>query len=64
MEGKGLRIAHLIYRGEPLTAPLAVHWDRRRPLPRYAEGFPAAFAAHMRDVFPMSRPSPAAGRRG
>ena len=35
----------MIYRGEPLTAPRAVHWDRRRPLPRYAEGFPAAFAA-------------------
>jgi DNA-binding transcriptional LysR family regulator len=64
IEGKRLRIAHLAYRGEPLTAPLAVHWDRRRPLPRYAEGFPAAFAAHMREVFPVSRPPPDAGRKG
>ena len=60
----GLRVARLAYRGEPLQAPLAVLWDRLRPLPRYAEGFPAAFAAHMREAHPISRPTDgAAGRQ-
>ena len=59
-----LRIACLAYRGEPLGTPLAVLWDKLRPLPRYAESFPPAFAAYMRQVFPISRPSDARGRRG
>jgi DNA-binding transcriptional LysR family regulator len=59
----GLRIERLAYRGEPLQGPLAVLWDRLRPLPRYAEDFPAAFAAYLRGVLPVTRPSGAASGR-
>jgi DNA-binding transcriptional LysR family regulator len=60
----GLRIARLAYRGTLLLGPLAVLWDRVRPLPRYAEGLPEAFAAHLREVHPVSLPSNGEGRRG
>jgi hypothetical protein len=53
--GTGLHIARLAYRGEPLEGPLAVLWDRLRPLPRYAEGFPASFAAYLCEVRPAAR---------
>ena len=32
-----LRIVGLTYRGKPLREPLAVFWDKRRPLPRYGD---------------------------
>jgi hypothetical protein len=41
----------------PLQEPLALYWDKRRPLPRYAIGFGDMLAQHMRNVFPISRPS-------
>jgi DNA-binding transcriptional LysR family regulator len=52
-----LRIVGLTYRGNPLREPLAVFWDKRRPLPRYATGFCEMLAEHMRKVFPITRPS-------
>ena len=51
-----LRIVGLTYRGKPLREPLAVFWDKRRPLPRYAIGFCEMLADHMRTVFPITRP--------
>jgi LysR family nitrogen assimilation transcriptional regulator len=51
-----LRIVGLTYRGRPLQEPLALYWDKRRPLPRYAIGFGDMLAQHMRNVFPISRP--------
>jgi DNA-binding transcriptional LysR family regulator len=51
-----LRIARVVYRRQPLQSPLVILWERRRPLPRYAEGFFEALAEHMRDVLPISRP--------
>ena len=45
-----LRTACLAYRSEPLGAPLAVLWDKLRPLPRYAESFPPAFAGSLRSI--------------
>jgi len=56
ISSRKLRIARLAFRGEPLGAPLAILWDRLRPLPRYAEGFREAFAKHMREVYPISGP--------
>jgi hypothetical protein len=53
-----LRIVGLTYRGKPLREPLAVFWDKRRPLPRYAIGFYEMLAEHMRKVFPITRPVP------
>jgi DNA-binding transcriptional LysR family regulator len=52
-----LRIIGLTYRGNPLREPLAIFWDKRRPLPRYATGFCKMLAEHMRKVFPITRPS-------
>jgi DNA-binding transcriptional LysR family regulator len=51
-----LRIVGLTYRDNPLREPLALFWDKRRPLPRYAAAFCEMLAAHMREVFPVTRP--------
>jgi DNA-binding transcriptional LysR family regulator len=52
-----LRIVGLIYRGKRLREPLALFWDKRRPLPRYATAFCEMLAEYMRKVFPITRPS-------
>jgi DNA-binding transcriptional LysR family regulator len=52
-----LRIVRVTYRGKPLREPLAVFWDKRRPLPCYATAFCAMLAEYVREVFPISRPS-------
>ena len=51
-----LRIVSLRFRGRPLREPLAILWDKRRPLPRYALAFCEMLAHHMRDVFPITSP--------
>jgi DNA-binding transcriptional LysR family regulator len=58
-----LRIARITYRRRPLRGLLTVLWDKRRRLPPYAKDFCESLAAHMRDVFPISRPqAPKVGR--
>jgi DNA-binding transcriptional LysR family regulator len=52
-----LKIVRLTYRGRPLREPLAVLWDKRRPLPRYAMAFCEMWAEHVREVFPITRPT-------
>lgn len=52
-----LRIVRVIYRRRPLREPLALFWDKRRPLPQYGAAFCAMLAEHVREVFPISRPS-------
>jgi DNA-binding transcriptional LysR family regulator len=52
-----LKIASIVYRSRRLREPLAVLWDKRRPLPRYATAFCQMWAEHVRAVFPISRPS-------
>ena len=57
-----LRIVGVTHQGRPLREPLAIFWDKRRPLPRYATAFCQMLAEYMRDVFPITRPSePVAG---
>jgi DNA-binding transcriptional LysR family regulator len=57
-----LKIVRIVYRGRPLREPLAVLWDKRRPLPRYATAFCQMWAEQVRAVFPITRPSgPIAG---
>ncbi len=57
-----LKIVPIVYRDRPLREPLAVLWDKRRPLPRYATAFCQMWAEHVREVFPITRPSgPIAG---
>jgi len=58
--GRPLRISRLTCRGEPVQADLLLLRDARRPLPRYAEGFPEAFEAYVREIWPISGPSDAA----
>ena len=52
-----LRIVRVTYRGKPLREPLALFWDKRRPLPPYATAFCTMMAQRVREVFPISRPS-------
>ena len=68
-----LHAARVTHRGESLREPLAVFWDARRPLPRYATAFCEQLAVHVRQVFPITRPAesavekkrkPAAAKRG
>jgi DNA-binding transcriptional LysR family regulator len=52
-----LRIVRLTYRGRPLREPLTILWDKRRPLPPYATAFCEMWAEHVREVFPITRPT-------
>jgi DNA-binding transcriptional LysR family regulator len=52
IRNRALRIASVCYRGQPLGGTLAILWDKRRSLPRYAEGFAEALKAHVRRIFP------------
>jgi hypothetical protein len=45
------------YRGRPVREPMMIWWDKRRPQPRYAMAFCKMLAEHVREVFPISRPS-------
>jgi DNA-binding transcriptional LysR family regulator len=56
-----LRIVGLTYRGKPLREPLALFWDKRRPLPRYAVSFCDMLADQMRNAFPVTRPTQSKG---
>jgi DNA-binding transcriptional LysR family regulator len=47
-----LRSVRITYDRKPIRTPLAVVWDRRRALPRYAQDFCQLLAAHMRKLFP------------
>jgi DNA-binding transcriptional LysR family regulator len=52
-----LHTARVTHRGESLREPLAIFWDARRPLPRYATAFCEQLAVHVRQVFPITRTS-------
>ncbi|HUN52358.1 MAG TPA: LysR family transcriptional regulator substrate-binding protein [Candidatus Sulfotelmatobacter sp.] len=52
-----LKIVRLTYRGRPLHEPLAMLWDRRRPLPRYAVAYCEMLRDYAREIFPITRPS-------
>jgi DNA-binding transcriptional LysR family regulator len=52
-----LRIARITYHGKPLREPLAMLWDRRRPLPPYAVAYCEMLRAYAREIFPITRPS-------
>jgi DNA-binding transcriptional LysR family regulator len=52
-----LRIVGLTFQGKPLREPLAMFWDKRRPLPRYATAFCNLLGAYVREIFPVTRPT-------
>ena len=59
-----LRVVGLTHRRRVLQEPLTISWDKRRPLPRFATDYCAMLAAHMRETFPIARPTePAIAKR-
>jgi DNA-binding transcriptional LysR family regulator len=54
--GYRLRIVRVAYRRKPLTLPLAILFDKRRPQAAYATAFCEMLAAHVRGIFPITRP--------
>ncbi|MCS3896171.1 LysR family nitrogen assimilation transcriptional regulator [Bradyrhizobium japonicum USDA 38] len=52
-----LRIVGLTHRRRILQEPLTISWDKRRPLPRFATDYCAMLAEHMRETFPITRPT-------
>jgi len=52
-----LQIVAVTFRGKPLREPLTILWNKRRPLPPYATAFCEMLAKHVREVFPITRPS-------
>jgi DNA-binding transcriptional LysR family regulator len=49
---QALHVMSVTHMGKPLRIALAVLWDRRRTLPRYAEAFADLLAGHIREAFP------------
>ncbi|HUL63985.1 MAG TPA: LysR family transcriptional regulator [Burkholderiaceae bacterium] len=52
-----LRRMRVMYRGKPLDEPLAMLWDKRRPLPAYANVFCEMVAKQVQQAFPIKRHS-------
>jgi LysR family nitrogen assimilation transcriptional regulator len=52
-----LRIARVTHQRKPIRERYAIQWDKRRPLPPYAESFCEALAEYMCEVLPISQPS-------
>ena len=50
-----LRVLQIAHQRKPIAEPLAIVWDKRRTLPPYGQYFCEALAAHMRDIFPITR---------
>lgn len=50
-----VRVLRVTYRGKPLSEPLAVVSDKRRPLPVYGTVFCEMLAGHVRKTFPVPR---------
>jgi DNA-binding transcriptional LysR family regulator len=58
-----LRTVRITYMKEPILEPLAVVWDKRRVLPRFARDFCESLAAHMHKLFPVRQLSVRTRRR-
>jgi LysR family transcriptional regulator, nitrogen assimilation regulatory protein len=52
-----LRIVRVTHRRKPVRERYAIQWDRRRPMPPYAEGFCDALAKYMRELLPITHPT-------
>lgn len=52
-----LRVVAVTYRGKALRELLTVHWDKRRSLPAYAHAFCEMWVRHVKEVFPITRPT-------
>jgi LysR family nitrogen assimilation transcriptional regulator len=54
-----VRIARITNGGKPIRERVAIHWDRRRPLPPYAVSFCEDLARYMHTVLPITKPTEA-----
>jgi DNA-binding transcriptional LysR family regulator len=52
-----LKIVRVTHRRKPVRERYAIQWDKRRPMPPYAESFCEALAEYMRQILPITRPS-------
>ena len=52
-----LRIVRVTHGRKPLRERLVIQWDKRRPMPPYAERFCEAVAEYMGAVLPITQPS-------
>src|SRR6516162_8786250 len=52
-----LKIVRVTHRRKPLRDRYVIQWDKRRPMPSYAQNFCAELAAYMRERLPITRPS-------
>lgn len=52
-----LRIFRVAHRHRPLREGLIIQWDKRRPIPSYAESFCELLAQYMREILPITQPS-------
>ena len=52
-----LQLVRITHQRKPLREPVAVIWDKRRMLPRYADGFFEPLAAHMRAILSLVEPT-------
>jgi DNA-binding transcriptional LysR family regulator len=50
-----LRIVRVAHRRKPLRERLVVQWDKRRPIPSYAESFCELLAEYMSEVLPITQ---------
>ena len=57
-----LRSVRVVYLSKPLRESLTMLSDKRRPLPPYATAFCEMLAEHVREVFPLTRPSEAGAK--
>lgn len=53
--GYSLRLLSVVYAGKPLSEPLTILYDKRRPLPPYAKVFCEMLAQHAKQAFPVKR---------
>src|SRR5947207_14368309 len=58
-----LKIARITHRRRLLRDRYVIQWDRRRPMPSYAQNFCAALAEYMREVLPITQPSSSGAAR-
>src|SRR5262245_12014264 len=52
-----LRIVRVTHKRKPIRERFAIQWDKRRPMPPYAESFCDALAAYMHSVLPITHPT-------
>ena len=52
-----LQIVRVMHRRKPIQERVAIQWDKRRPLPSYAESFCDALVDYMHEVLPITHPT-------